>query len=475
MGNNKMKNRICFMEVNESQRIKNIFTALLLLFMSVSAGAVTPQRLLVRMSADYFDSASKLKRQSYTENDSRFKNTRLLNKQRIGHSKMAMTTASIPAVYRWLIVEVKSHETADAVIEELKLNPSVEYIEKDVPVQSLMTPDDPRYSSQHGLDNNGSTLGSVVGADIDAARAWDIETGSDEVIVAVIDSGIDVDHEDLKDNIWVNTGEIAGNGIDDDQNGYIDDVYGWDFWGDDNDINPENTNTKWGHGTHVAGIISAKGNNGIGVAGVAWNVKLMGVRFSEGDANETNIEQVTSNAVQAIVYAVDNGAHIINASFGGAVDTVPQFVTDAIEHARENDVLIVCAAGNAPVDIDTFNFPPATMPQENILTVTATDRADKYHSDYSYGLTSVDVAAPGISILSTFPDNKYKLSSGTSMSAPFVSGLAALLLSQDPSRSALDLKRIIMDTVDPIPSLQGKIVTGGRINAYKALSYEDVG
>ena len=341
---------------------------------------------------------------------------------------------------------------------------------------SAQVPNDPQYSEQWSLNNTGQN-GGTTGADIDVEGAWDIETGNQTVVVAVIDSGIDINHPDLYGNIWVNSDEIPGNGIDDDGNGYIDDVHGWDFVGNDNDIDPGPTSSgddaREFHGTHVAGIVGAVGNDGIGMSGIAWNVQLMGVRFfaRADDPQEALIDR----AVAAIRYAVDNDADIINASFGYDFKYsffLPAEVTAALDYAEENGVLVVCAAGNDAMNIDNTVFAPGGLSNDNILTVASTDQYDQFISAFNYGPTKVDVAAPGYSIYSTMPYGNYAYLSGTSMSTPHVAGIAALLKAQDPSRTAIEIKQIIMDTVDPLPSLQGKIVTGGRVNAASALNFD---
>ncbi len=321
-----------------------------------------------------------------------------------------------------------------------------------------VTPNDSKLSQQYAVSN------------MSLEEAWDITTGSDQVVVAVIDSGINAEHEDLKNNIWTNPYEIPDNGIDDDNNGYVDDIQGWNFQESSND-----SSDYLGHGTIIAGVIAAEGNNGVGVAGVSWNAKLMALRVKQ----QVNPDE--DHLAAAIRYAVDNGATIINGSLVGK--TYSQKVFDALSYANENGVLYVGSAGNYGTDNDATPVYPASYDLPNIISVAATDSDDELASftggSSCYGETTVHVAAPGKDIISTgtlsviSTDSTYSTNSGTSLSAPQVSGLAALLLSQDPERTAADIKRIILATVDEKASLEFKVISRGRINAQRALSYEE--
>jgi len=266
----------------------------------------------------------------------------------------------------------------------------VEYAEPNYIVRKATIPNDPDFNMLWGLNNTGQTFGTVD-ADIDAPEAWDITTGSTNVIIAVIDTGVAYNHPDQNENIWVNTAEIAGNGIDDDGNGYIDDIYGWDFI--DNDGYPEDYE---GHGTHVSGTIAAKGNDGIGMVGVMWSAKIMPIRFL-GVSGAGDI----GNAVEAITYAVNNGARIINASWGSGGYSLTLYY--AIDDAGSKDVLFVAAAGNEGKDSDSFPFYPASFNLPNIISVAATDDDDNLAYFSNYGATSVDLAAPGVDIHSSIP------------------------------------------------------------------------
>lgn len=332
------------------------------------------------------------------------------------------------------------------IAERYENDPDVVYAEPNYVYYTCFVPDDPNFDLQWGLHNIGQAKG-FLDADIDAPEAWDIETGSADVIIAIADSGVDYTHVDLAGNIWVNNGEIPGNGVDDDGNGFIDDVHGWDFADDNNDP----MDSFW-HGTHCAGIAGAVGNNGVGIAGVAWNCKVMPVRIG----SHIIIEDAAANG---ITYAADNGADVISMSWGGR--STSQLIEDALNYAHDQGVVLVAAAGNYNTDIILF---PAD--NEHVISVAAlnTDDFKAYFSNYG---SEVDVAAPGQDIYSTMPNNDYGLKSGTSMACPHVSGLAALLLSKDPGLSPLMVQAIITSTTDRLPPTEK--IERGRMNAFKAL------
>ncbi|MEJ2054846.1 MAG: S8 family serine peptidase, partial [Calditrichaceae bacterium] len=335
--------------------------------------------------------------------------------------------------------------------------------------KAVKTPNDPGIEGVYAMNNTGQT-GGTIDADIDAFEAWDVATGKSTIIVGIIDSGIDFDHPDLADNMWINSGEIAGNGIDDDGNGYVDDMYGWDWaYGD-------NTPSDYcGHGTHCAGTIGAAGNNGIGVAGVNWNVKLMALKFLDDYGSGT-----TSGAVAALEYAAQMGALLTSNSWGGGS------YDEALKTAIENsNMLFIAAAGNDDMDNDIYPHYPSSYDLDNIIAVAATDHNDAKAYFSCYGLESVDLAAPGVDILSTKPDNYtdiifdspgwglsstyYGKISGTSMATPAVSGAAALIYSRNKGLHWSEVKSVIMDNVDPIPAMEGITVTGGRLNVFNAI------
>jgi len=366
-------------------------------------------------------------------------------------------------------------ENVEETISAYKDDPRFEYIEPDYiitldevektsPTQEdlatitpqITTPNDPDYPQLWGLNNTGQT-GGTPDADIDAPEAWDIETGNPNTVIGVIDSGVDYNHPDLVDNIWTNPGEIAGDGIDNDNNGYIDDVRGWDFAYNDND--PMDGH---GHGTHVAGTIAAKGNNSVGVTGVAWNAKIMPLKF----LNDSNYGR-TSNAILALNYATAKGVKLTNNSW--SVAPYSQGLYDAINTAGQQGALFIASASNRSENNDTTPAYPASYNLSNIISVASTTHTDALSSFSNYGSTSVDLGAPGSQIYSTTPGGNYASYSGTSMASPHVTGGAALVWSQNPTWTAQQVKNRLLETTDPISALSGRTVSGGRLNINTAL------
>ena len=374
--------------------------------------------------------------------------------------------AAHAAIGRWWHVKLAPGQSPKQAMERLARHPRVEAVEPNTIVRTQVVPNDPRFGELWGLQNIGQT-GGAGDADIDATEAWDTVTGSSAVVTAVIDTGVDYTHPDLAANMWTNPGEIPGNGIDDDGNGYVDDVYGYDFY--HNDANPFDDH---GHGTHVAGTIAAAGDNGVGVAGVSWAARIMAVKFLGPDGSG-----FISGAISSVLYAADMGARVMNNSWGGG--GFSQALQDAITAALEADALFVAAAGNSASNNDAFPHYPSSYEVANVLAVAATDHFDSRASFSSYGAASVDLGAPGVSILSSVPasgapccsdPSGYRLLNGTSMATPHVSGAATLLLAQDPGRTAVGLKNLLMATADPIPALAGITVTGARLNVAAAVS-----
>ena len=351
---------------------------------------------------------------------------------------------------------------SEAELEQAKTQLSLAGIqhEPDYRLSIDSTPNDPRYPEQWGLHNTGQN-GGMPDADIDAPEAWDITTGSSEIVVAVTDTGIDYNHPDLKANIWVNTAETPGNGVDDDNNGYIDDIHGANFITDSGDPLDDN-----GHGTHVAGIVGAVGDNNQGIAGVNHQVRLMALKFINSSGSG-----LTSNAVAAIDYAIAHGANVINASWGAGFFS--EALQDAIQSANDAGILFVAAAGNSSLDNDSSPYYPASYQVPNVLAVAATERDDLRRSSSHFGAVSVDLGAPGEAILSTLPNSSYGNRSGTSMAAPHVAGTAALLLAQKPNLTPQQLKANLMFSGDPNADLSNKTVTGRRLNAHAALTVID--
>lgn len=340
----------------------------------------------------------------------------------------------------------------------------VEYAEPDHFYRTIATPNDPGYGLCWGLNNTGQTVNGdpgVANNDIDANLAWDVSTGSSSMVVGVADSGIRATHEDLAANRWTNTGEIAGNRVDDDRNGRIDDVWGWDFW--NNDADPTDDN---GHGTHVAGTIGAVGNNAKGVTGVCWNVKLAGLKIG----SRTGSISVTAG-INAISYCVGKGIKVSNHSWGGG--GFNSSLNTAISNARTSGHLLICAAGNSGTNNDTTPSYPASYAQDNIIAVAAIDNNGAMASFSNYGASSVDLAAPGVTIRSSYISNNsnttYAYLSGTSMATPHVTGVAALVWSVNPTWTYSQVRSKILSTVKPLPSLSGKTVTGGLLNANNAV------
>jgi subtilisin family serine protease len=365
---------------------------------------------------------------------------------------------------RAFVVSVPSADRRRA-LAELRRDRRVRFAEPDAVYRIDTLPNDPLFGQLWGLNNTGQTVKSSTGtadADIDAPEAWSTTTVSSSVVVAVIDSGVDWHHPDLAANIWTNPGEscpgCASDGVDNDGNGYVDDVHGWDFVNDDNDPFDDH-----GHGTHVAGTIGASGSNGVGIAGVNWNVQIMPLKFIGANGQGT-----ADDAVRAILYATRMGAVASNNSWGG--EEFSQALEDAIADADAHGSLFVAAAGNSAKNTDTTPDYPSGFDLPNVLTVGATDQNDVRAWFSNYGKQSVDLAAPGTNIYSTWPGGIYRFSEGTSMAAPHVTGVAALAKAAFPSASAVGLKALILRTVDQNSSFAGLSTTGGRLNARAAVT-----
>jgi C1A family cysteine protease len=377
-----------------------------------------------------------------------------------------------------VLVEIPDGANLDWIIAEYQADPGVEYAEPNY-ILSLSPPmsgesslpgeiaqesypGDPIFPLQWGLLNTGQTVNGISGtpgADISIVEAWSLTTGSDTVLIAVPDTGVDVSHPDLAGSIWINTDEIPGNSIDDDNNGYIDDDQGFDFTGQTGEPFDDH-----GHGTHCAGIIGATGNNGAGISGIAWDTRILPLKILDHNGFGT-----TAAAIEAIGYADRMGADIISVSWG--LETYDPALAEVISRSP---ALFVCAAGNSGKNIDTYPVYPACYESPNIITIAATDQNDELAAFSNWGSATVDLAAPGMNIWSTTPGSTYSLMSGTSMAAPHVSGVAGLVASAEPGISAYDLRERILQTCDPVASLAGMTANGGRLNAANAVRKDTV-
>jgi subtilisin family serine protease/outer membrane protein assembly factor BamB len=370
------------------------------------------------------------------------------------------------------LLELPEGETTTQAIARLLATGRYEYVQADSIRFASATPNDPDFNRQWQHANSGLNNG-IVGADMKSTAAWDVRTDASDVIVAVIDSGVKYDHPDLAANMWTNPREIPNNGRDDDGNGYIDDVYGINAI-----TNNGNALDDLGHGTHVAGIIGAVGNNGVGVAGVAWRVKIMALKFLSGGSGTNAGRGSTSDAIECIEYAIRNGANIINASYGAAAGPVTQFdpaERDALIKARDAGIIVVAAAGNDGADLDLLAHFPASYRLENIVSVANSTSRDDLSIGTNFGSGSVELFAPGSDIYSTWyqTGTLYATRSGTSMAAPQVTGALALLKAQFPNDTYRQLINRLLRNVDPIPGFASKVQTGGRLNLDRAIRSTD--
>ena len=355
-----------------------------------------------------------------------------------------------------------------SIIEDYSSCLDVEYAEPNYRTQLCGFPNDVAFVKQWNVHNTGQT-GGTIDADIDAPEAWDSETGNSDIIIAILDLGVDYTHPDLVDNLWVNEDEIPDNGEDDDENGYVDDYYGWDFGNNDNDIKDE-----YGHGTFCTGVAGAVTDNGIGIAGVGWNCRVMPLMVMGPHGGVTGI-------LKGIEYAVDNGARVISMSFSST--TYMKSFEDTINYAVSKGVIPIASAGNSGETEERY---PAAY--EHVISVAGTDHNDEkmnffdeHYNDWivsNYGAW-VDVAAPAVNIYSTMPTyhvtmnddgylQDYDYGTGSSYAAPLVAGVAGLILSKNPHLSPEEVKTIICDTVDPY--ISDVYIGRGRVNADKALN-----
>lgn len=377
----------------------------------------------------------------------------------------------------------------EALTAELKNSEAVEYAQKDFYGEKRKMPKMEVLDAATVAIKKFTEVNFVSFNDPDASKLWAFNSTAGmnvseaydllpaheqkEIIVAVVDTGVDHTHVDLKDIMWTNPKEIAGNGKDDDNNGYIDDIHGINTLVRDV-LGRATMNTMAGHwhGTHVSGTIAATQNNGIGIAGVASNVKIMAIRTVPDDADELD-----SNIVEAYMYAAKNGARLINCSFGKAVNEGGMVVRDTInEIGKKYNVLVIASAGNdssGPFswhNNDTSPKYPASFDSENLLVVASTTSSGGMSTFSNIGIKTVDIAAPGSNIYSTINGSKYGMASGTSMASPNTTGVAAMILGFYPKLSATELKSVLMKSVTPVAAFKSQIVSGGRVNLKAGLA-----
>ncbi len=417
-----------------------------ILFFSVSAAEYNPKRLLIK-----------------TQSPQLLKE--LKNQNRIHHLFSSWYVAYTEDVNK-LESELSELKT-DIIFErdyraQKKALPKIENSKSLPPSNNKSFFNDPKADSVWSFRD-----ASNHGSSIDKAYQGNFPSPTDKIIVAIVDTGIDYNHEDLKDVMWRNSGEIPDNNIDDDQNGYIDDVHGINTLKRDDQGNAsgEMMDTH-SHGSHVSGTIGAAQNNGVGIAGIASNVLLMGIRTVPNSGDELDVD-----VVESFIYAAKNGAKIINCSFGKDRNEGGQAVKDAIDFIGEKyGTLVVAAAGNSSRDIDSRLTYPASYTSTNLMVIGSTTSNGRMSYFSNYGSKSVDLAAPGSQIYSTTPGNSYGNMSGTSMASPTAAGIAAEVLSRHPGLTPQDLKAVLMKTVTKSRRMRRSMASQGRIDLYNALN-----
>lgn len=395
---------------------------------------------------------------------------------------VAVSKIETTALGRFARIQTAGRIGEAAVLQARAQLPFLYNVEPETLSRIQAIPNDGAYGQQWPHSNTGLPLGNspagAVGADISSQRAWDVSTGSRQVVVAVLDTGIDTNHPDLRANLWRNPGEIPGNNIDDDQNGFIDDINGWDFAGGDQgqgDNNPTDPATQ-GHGTSVAGVIGAVGNNGIGVAGVNWTSSLMAMKIFPDEGNSPSFAQI--GAFDYMTMMRRRGVNIVvaNGSYGSLQpQTSDQFDTAAeiaIQTFTDAGAIFVAAAGNDTNDNDSINSRayPASYVNPYIISVAATNNQDQLANFSNFGLTTVDLGAPGVDTYTTATGGGYQFIDGTSFASPYTAGVIALMAAVNRFATQQTLRDNLLANLDPIAGLAGRTVTGGRLNAFKAVS-----
>ncbi|MFN2454673.1 MAG: S8 family serine peptidase [Pyrinomonadaceae bacterium] len=481
--------------MNRQNFLGHLMLALTIIIIAAFAGQV---RHLERLHLDTQPDDTALEAQTETPDNDDSDNAEVIVRFRKGTSVESVENIvanhndeiedQIEAVDEQFVIEDEDGLDAEAVAAEYAALPEVEYAEPNYEIElepgfesfrrgvkslginyaqhkagtqaSVNSPNDPMFSDQWSLANTGQREGKA-NADIGALRAWTKTHGSDHVVIAVLDSGVDYTHPDLMQNIWTRPAGIAQ--YTDEDLGTIDDLHGFSAISDD----PMDEN---GHGTHCAGIIGAEGDNDKGIAGVNWQVEIMPLKFMSAGGFGT-----TKDAIECINYVINRkragvNVRVISASWGSTLKS--KALKDAIREAGEAGILFIAASGNAGADSDKSPHYPAGYDLPNMISVAALNRKDELASFSNYGAKSVHVAAPGSEILSTWLNGSFEEHSGTSMATPEVAGVAGLVLAASPEISMTDLRERILKSVDPLPSLHGKISSGGRINAARAVGVE---
>ncbi len=362
---------------------------------------------------------------------------------------------------QWLRLSLPRKTSVEQALSQMSQDGRVARVEPNFTYELAAAPND-LHPDLWGLHNQGQT-GGTAGADISAPEAWATVRGSNQAdapVIAVIDTGMDMSHPDLVNNLWTNPGEIPGNGIDDDGNGVVDDVHGYDAYNQHG--NPVDEHF---HGTHVSGTIGAEGNNNQGVVGVNWQARLMPIKIFAGSSPTTNAATI----LRGVAYATQMGARITSNSWGGGAYS--QALFDAF---ASSPALHIAGAGNNGTDNDQRPFYPSSYDMPNMVAVAATDHNDQKARFSCYGAQTVHLAAPGVSILSTVPNNGYAAYNGTSMATPHVSGVAGLIATAYPQASNEDIKQRLLLSTDPVEAMQGRSTTGGRLNAARAVENDQV-